>query len=617
MFETPRFRFLCRGLLLMTAVVQLWAILIYQDIWHYNNDPINNISSGLNVSVDEPIHQAFKVFAQHNCWKNYSGHKEYCENYQNVLTTNLYLNYPVTGFFGMFLATDWAQRDFLVSSAQLLVASTLARVIVASLLSVVILWHAGFAAQLGYAAITGGALLSMRFFATTGDLNVVSLVAVPDQLTLATTLGLVVLGFVIAILVLSIADKFESNHVLSGPFIVAAAVPVVVLMGLRVLESENASQQAIGVLLAIAMLLLVMRSRRLDWLLTVTVILIFLACINAPNFQLAVRYERGLASIVLLAGLATLASGRKSRAVWLMPLAALFHVSIVGLVGIILLIAESVICVAQRRLSQFWLICITMAVVGIAYNQGISSATLTGFDFSQLPLLISYLAAPEFFYGAFCSAIFSLFAITLLVRRPKEGVWLARACLYLAALSILNGFSSAIAGHDEAYRFRDGWYAFMWFDQYLGPPLQNAALLATLVWLLQSVRVDEGIEEANRSVLAHRYGPVFIVLCAVTAFVTALSPAIGHARLNLVRLGENAYLQLIGKRLPPHWEREFSVISRDKNLLTVSREIPKNHPAMYFSLLKLRVLLARGEEDVDRIRFSFQEDTKDDPEAKR
>jgi hypothetical protein len=85
MGTTGQARIIFRTLLVLTAVVQFWAILIYHDFWHYNNDPLNILSSGINVDVDEPLHKEFKKFAETNCKKNnYSGDVEYCVSYQNV-----------------------------------------------------------------------------------------------------------------------------------------------------------------------------------------------------------------------------------------------------------------------------------------------------------------------------------------------------------------------------------------------------------------------------------------------------------------------------------------------------------------------------------------------------
>ena len=110
--------------------------------------------------------------------------------------------------------------------------------------------------------------------------------------------------------------------------------------------------------------------------------------------------------------------------------------------------------------------------------------------------------------------------------------------------------------------------------------------------------------------MTRQWASTTVVLSAFAGFVFALSPSIGSGTLNLFRISENAYLQLIGKRLPPNWEREFSTIAKDKKLLVVSEKHPFNHPAMYFSLLKLRALLSREELGVNEMKFKIHENTR-------
>jgi hypothetical protein len=585
-----------RVMLLLTAIAQVWAVLMVFDPWHYNNDPLNDISNGLTVDVRHPAITRFAEFAIENCRENFSHPRlnpEYCAKYQNVITTNLYFNYPATAVFGLPLGEIDSGSNFLELSARMVIWATFIGVVTVAFVTTALLWTAHITAQIGYTAVAGGAMLASRFFSSRDSYALPHLGSTPEPSVLA-LVGLMLLACFGAIYLLkkwtplrpersAVSDRLVPEQLVGLLILSACAVLV-----LRAIGLGGGNAQVFALILGVACILVLTPQRIIAPISAITVILIFYFAISY-TFIITPQHPRTRTGLVFMAVLAACTVNPRSRIVYALPLSLLFHVSMAGLLALLLVLIEALIALARRQTSRLLWVAIVTSALFTGYSTLRSKSDLVSTNPNVLPQLFEMAtASPIFFYGLAvgCSFVTLAFYYALLSRKEENYVNLARAAMLVAALAVATGISNMIVTTNPEFKFTAGWYALAHLSNYLGPAIAPISVLITLIWLLRDSNEHKG-SVSHRSTVNFRR---LLSICALICFVAAQAPSL--ANIEFLTNTKNAMLQLTRSHLPQKWGSAFSEIANDPTLYVVARNNPLNDPRMYFSLLKLRAQIA-------------------------
>lgn len=597
--------YVSRFFLVLTAVLQIWALLLVFDAWHYNNDPLNDIASGLRIDHDHEGIVAFQEKAIANCEENYRHPRRsaiYCVHYQNVLRANLYFNYPLTAVFSGLLTTEAAAQDLLSSAARALTWSTFTGIVIAAAVAVSLLWNAPVPARLTYAALFGFCLFAARFFRSnreTADLP--TLYDPPSLFAAGAFLAMVVLVVLSVLLFYRGRDRFAGFFEAASPsswWIIISLVLGAFLL-LRVFGIGGAEAQIAALMVGTLVLISVSANRNIEPLVLATVLLVLFFGVSW-GFAITPQHPRMRTDLLILAVLAICAARPDSRLVYVLPLTAAFHVSAAALFALTIVVIEIIIAVFNRRISRLFWAALATAVFGILYNQLTPGGELVRFEHEIFTSNTDVILSGKFLYGTAIAVLFALIAGALVVTAPagSDRATLARAALFLSAAAFLTGFSGAVRELGPDNVFKPGWYAVTLLSAYTRSGLSIAAVVMVTAFML-TARADARADFVSGNVgggamdgRAGRGGGRFLILCVVIFFVAASAPA--RTATAYISNARTALTQLIDGELPKRWETAFREISDTPNLYVVSHSHPLNDPRMYFSLLKLRVQIVTG-----------------------
>jgi hypothetical protein len=225
------------------------------------------------------------------------------------------------------------------------------------------------------------------------------------------------------------------------------------------------------------------------------------------------------------------------------------------------------------------------------------------------PFLSLIMSSARLWATVFVEAALFCIAGTLLADRSGRWDDLARAVLLLAlAVGAIQISAMLVDTGDLRYRMEPGFFTFVHLPAYFVSAAVSVGLVTVTLVMQRSFRPAGAEDEVSLRVCSGKFawGVPFVLVFAIlmAAMSAKYTPQWLPSVAKAAAVQLNQYI--IGHRNHPSLDRLAGHFNLADDRYILSRRNPINHPAMYLSLLKMKIRIARG--DVGNITIAYVED---------
>jgi hypothetical protein len=576
----------------LLAIVAVW--LSGFEGFTFGNDPQYALGTGFRVQPGDPFVKRLEEGAIANCPPE---DKKWCPPYQQLLHSDLFFNYPLYAGFGRTIALHEGEAFAIAASAAaigavatgfgialgifLLVSATLPAFLRLALAAVFLASAPAFVwgRAIGFGQLDIGTSMTWRRVAVLaiGIGAAAALAHLPAARRIAE----------------SLRGRFAREH--PWQLLCGSAVLILAALAGRILLRDPFlvwcfGVAGFGILIAAACII-----GRTGHIIGITIGLVLFLLVSPNNFFALVTHTAPRGNIFLIAAplLAYLAYRPNGRLVFLLPIFALFHISVAGLIAAALLLVELVVWLKRREATWLLGVSALVALASRIYSALVFNAFGAGTDLATT--LRAILESDRLLPGALFAG--GLFAAGLYLLSRSEPVWrpCARVVLLTAILAAIGQIPPILdlAGHTF---FEPGMTVILLAPGYLAPAVAisvTLVLLGSFAGLTCETRCDRVVVQ-NGAILAL----VAVALLAVVRVEGRAMPLAAWAS-GLAR----GAVQLASLRGDPDPRRDplFSRLeAADDRYFLRTAVGPRNDPIIYLSLLKYKVRLSAGVFDPNR-----------------
>lgn len=603
-----------RLLLLLLGLLLVLMASARLDNWIYKNETFNGLAFGLRLDAAQESLDLLRQDAERLCRQRQDESLGRCLGYQGILAQNFYFSHPLTAAFGRSLLLSQGEDDWLGRLQLTAAAGQMAGAGLAILLCLLFLSALPQSFR-PVAAASLIALVLLGFFRDDGS----SLF--PDPMDLGPQWWeAIVIACAAGLLFLPLRQPTEwrlgaTLGGLGSGDRVMKALPAMALT-LAVLHAvlpEAASWviQIAGLLLFGFCALTVLEGRERTSLVGVLIALLFFFVVlgsSEANLVRKMEVSKHQLFLAFSAYCAYAAAVPRGRLIWSLPILAVFHVPVLGVLSLALFLAELPICLRRLRVSPLALVSALTALGCILYTNSLGS-DLVGTGTADFGSLVTTVVSSGLFLPALLTVVtilaLSLWALFL----PKEPMDLiARSGFLLAQGLAILAISQAILQTDPALRLDPSYFVFAELPWKTLPGITLAVVVMLAMALTAptaptAMTAETGEPESpKRPQVRQPY---------LTGLLFALILAVGCAKLELKprdifwEPGRNAYAYFWARDLDDRWQCNFGAVAGADDRYALSRNNPTNDPINFLSKLKLMLRASLGLHDPEQMSIAL------------
>jgi hypothetical protein len=567
------------GIILVTAV---WLSNVTE--YGSGNDPNYALGNGYAIDPADPFLHKLHDGAVANCAPD----DAWCIGYQQLILSDLHFNYPIYAVFGRLLPLNPGEAFGAAAATATLGAVTTGFVLGLVLFGLVIMTlptHSRLAIAVIFVVGAPVMLLAREYPFRQPDIGTSM-----TWLRLAAYVG----GLLAASLVVQLpgsrrlADRLLDRLVrLPTTTLLAVAVAsLLIIIGCRLVFPASAIVWAAGIVLFVVLIVICSLLARTGFV-TGAMIVFVVFLIEGPHYFLGpVVYVAPRGNIYLVASslITYFALYPNGRLVWLLPVLAIFHVSVCSLIATALFAVEACIFLWRRHVT---LLLVVAGVVMIA-GRLFTALSFHGFA-SSVSLWTAARAVVESdrFLPGLLFAV-SLGAAGLLLLRRSEGKWDAAArVVLLTALLAICAQVSPILDLAKFTLFDEGLAAILLAPHYLAPAIAIAVVVVLITCLLRTAESD------GRAGVVPRLAVLAFTAMAVLEVVRV--QGIGVSPGQWASQSATSLTELATARGKLSRDPLFHRLRADDDVYFLRSSLaPMSDPIIYLSLLKYKVRAAAG-----------------------
>jgi len=572
--------------LLLCAALATVALLWLANIegFTFGNDPNFNLGTGFATEAKDPFLARFEAAAVANCPPE---DQRWCPKYQQLIHSNLYFNYPLYAAYGRAIRID-AAGPFAAAADGAAMRAVATGFAIAACIFLIAGAALPPALRRGLPLILiCGAVVSL--FGRPIDvrqLDIITSITWPRLAVIAGALaGAALLAAMPPVRRLgeSVRDALAALPV--ARLATLAGLILAALLAARLLAPLPPLVLLLGLILFAALFAAAAIDAGLDKITALSLAPVIFLLIGPSHFFTLLPHTAPRANIFLIAAplLAYVALRPNGRLVLLLPIFALLHISVAGLIAAALFAVELVVCIIRRRPTLLLAMSAIIAIAARLHTTGHFNAFGAGTDLATLGATVanSDRALP----GLLFALMLGLAGLRLALRAEVRWQAAARAILLAALLASIAQIPPILdlAGYDF---FDPGLTVIMLAPAYLAP---NLAVSLPLV-MLSALAGDDGSGESK---------PRAAILGAAALAALAIVRTEGHGLtpVDWARTLQRGAAQLASLHGDPDPRRDPLFVrlrAEDDRYFLRSAVVPMNDPILYLSLLKYKVRSAAG-----------------------
>jgi hypothetical protein len=583
----------------LLAVLMAAQLLTYLDKWLFSNEVFNNLSMGLVYSTDDETLGLLRQEAIKYCEEFTRGTQlKLCRSYQNLIADSLYYAQPLGATLGSHTRSllhdpDWLSSLHWIAVGQPLIGGTIA----------IALWL--FLTLRLPAESRFPFVLLMFIWMTTAQSNDRAATPFPDAIREAGSwLAPLFIAAAAAVGWASAKARLEALDVwvrrVAGPNGVTRVLGVSVaiyLLALALPEELNLPLALAACAMLVGLLLVLRGNGPLPPVVLASVIGLLAISITSANYWFMRRlgFAASLATLIYIALIAVVTVRPFTRLAWIMPVMAVLHLPISGMVGLATFLCECLLTIRRRRASPLLYASALTAAIGITASRLLIESALLSTASANIAEALRFIVSWPALIPALASiGLAGAFCLVLLRGTEERSLALARG-----GLLILQGLgaallAAAIREQDPGLLLTPGYAIVAMPAHYMVPALFCAGSLALLLSFQASASVLDQPGSRRWGIPASLAVTAALLLLMATAKVDLkLRNIYGPAPINFVHY-------IVQGKHHPQW-CHFETARMDDDVYYLSRTRPTNSPIIYFSALKARMRVDRGVANPDAL----------------